>query len=366
MHNRTRVASRASMRLRSGSHLHNYIHQHFLSARRHERHIEEAGDSVRSSHPSINSLALAVFAAFGMVLSAPSAVAPVSAADWDGSQESVLKIEAPKDLNEVHTIIRGVTPGDRFDLDSGNHNWLWTTQDAEDPLLNISVKGIVTGTQSSGNFSDPWGDTNALWLTASLKTILISSSYGADNSDNFKALANAVAAGDNFSSKTNNSKVILNFEPGSGLLAKVYGARNDLGGGLSVDSYDSKAGEANYNTVEVNMAQDSKFYAKLVFGGRSAQLDGIAEPVHAGFDTNYNSVVINNGIGDKTAAVLDKIPTLTTDLGIVVSKGIFGAEGYKTNNNKVQLTDAVIVSGMPTARKLGLVGGPRPLLLQDE
>lgn len=66
MHNRTRVASRASMRLRSGSHLHNYIHQHFLSARRHERHIEEAGDSVRSSHPSINSLALAVFAAFGM------------------------------------------------------------------------------------------------------------------------------------------------------------------------------------------------------------------------------------------------------------------------------------------------------------
>ena len=49
-----------------------------------------------------------------------------------------------------------------------------------------------------------------------------------------------------------------------------------------------------------------------MFGGRSAQLDGITEPVHAGFDTNYNSVVINNGIGDKTAAVLDKIPTLTT------------------------------------------------------
>ncbi len=124
-----------------------------------------------------------------------------------------------------------------------------------------------------------------------------------------------------------------------------------------MDSYDSKAGEANYNTVEVNMASDSKFYAKLVFGGRSAQLDGITVPVHAGFDTNYNTVTINNGIGDKSAEDLDCGDTLITDLGVVVSKGIFGAEGYRTNNNKVALTDAVIVSGMPTARKLGLVGG---------
>lgn len=86
-------------------------------------------------------------------------MAPVSAQTGTVVKNLCSKIEAPKDLNEVHTIIRGVTPGDRFDLDSGNHNWLWTTQDAEDPLLNISVKGIVTGTQSSGNFSDPWGDT---------------------------------------------------------------------------------------------------------------------------------------------------------------------------------------------------------------
>ncbi|WP_289174180.1 hypothetical protein, partial [uncultured Parasutterella sp.] len=67
MHNRTRVASRASMRLRSGSHLHNYIHQHFLSAHLCEKHMRVAGSSVCSPPPPINRLALAVFAAFGMV-----------------------------------------------------------------------------------------------------------------------------------------------------------------------------------------------------------------------------------------------------------------------------------------------------------
>lgn len=356
MHNRTRVASHASMRVRSGSHLHNYIYQHFHSDHLHEKFKREAGGSVHASCPSINHLALAVFAAFGLLVAAPSVVDPVSAADWDGSQESVLKIEAPK-LDDVHTVVKGVTSGDRYDLDSANHNWLWTTQDSEDPTLQISVNGIVTGTQSGGNFSDPWSSTNALWLTASLKTILASSSY---SSQDYTNLAEATSAGSEYSSTTNNSSVILNFEKNSGILAKVYGARNDLGGGLSLESYDQNAGNANDNSVLVNLAEGSRFYAKLVFGGRSSQLDGIStndsgtNVVHAGFETDRNSVQINGNISDGAARTLD--PN-NTSLGLTITKGIFGAEGYQTNNNRVELRDVAVVAGMSGARKLGLVGG---------
>lgn len=127
--------------------------------------------------------------------------------------------------------------------------------------------------------------------------------------------------------------------------------------------YDRNAGSANDNSVVINMAgEGAKFYAKLVFGARSSQLDRIGSTngvspdqiVHAGFETNRNSVKITGLIPDGSAATL---AAGDTSLGLIVTKGIFGAEGYQTNNNLVEIANATIVSGMPNARKLGIVGG---------
>ena len=303
----------------------------------------------KKSHHSIHPLAIAVFAACSLAITAPNVIDPVFAADvdWDGSDPSVLEIVTP-DLGDIHTVNKNL-----YDWDTVNHNWLWTVQgDDKNPELNILVKEIVEGTknESDGKFSDRSG-TNALWIAASLKTILTSSQYIYQDYQN---LAEATAAGSDYSSTTCNSSVTLNFAEDAAILAKVYGARNDLGGGTAVDNYDKDAGKANDNSVTVNMADGSRFYAKLVFGGRSAQMDRIQDLVHAGFETDRNLVQINGTIDEGTARTLE---SNDKSLGLVITKGIFGAEGYQANNNRVNLNNVAVVAGMAGARKLGLVGG---------
>lgn len=287
----------------------------------------------------------------GLVFAAPN---------WSGSDTNILEILTPPQED-----IKSVTwNGANYDLDTGKHNLLWTRQDGIDsPTLKININGIVSDSQTDGTFLDPgsWTGktTKAVWIATSLKTILTSTIYGPDQ---YKALAAATASEDPYSTTTNQSSLVLNFEKNSGILAKVYGARNDLGGGLSME-YDRNAGSANDNSVVINMAgEGAKFYAKLVFGARSSQLDRIGSTngvspdqiVHAGFETNRNSVKITGLIPDGSAATLAAGDTL---LGLIVTKGIFGAEGYQTNNNLVEIANATIVSGMPNARKLGIVGG---------
>ena len=264
----------------------------------------------------------------------------------------MLEIVTP-DRNDIHTVVKGVTTGNIYDFDSGNQNWLWTTQgDNKKPELEININGIVNGTKYNNKFSDKWGDpTYALWVTASLQTILTSSAY---TEQDYKDLANEIAPGPDYSLTTSNSSVILNFAEKAAILAKVYGARNDLGGGTSIESYDVDAGSANDNSVIVNMADESRFYAKLVFGGRSAQMDRIQDLVHAGFETDRNRVQINGTIDEGAARTLE---SNDKSLGLVITKGIFGAEGYQANNNRVNLNDVAVVAGMAGARKLGLVGG---------
>ena len=46
----------------------------------------------------------------------------------------------------------------------------------------------------------------------------------------------------------------------------------------------------------------------------------------------------------------------------MISKGIFGGEGYESNDNLVSVKDSLIVAGFPNARKLGLVGGVEIIL----
>lgn len=162
----------------------------------------------KNSHHSIHPLAIAVFAACSLAITAPNVIDTAFAADWDGSDPSALEIVTP-DLNDIHTVVKGVDTGNIYDFDSGSQNWLWTTQGSnEKPVLEIDVNGIVADTQNDGKFSDTYGSTNALWITASLKTILTSSLY---TGQDYQNLAEATEAGPDYSSTTSNSSVILNF-----------------------------------------------------------------------------------------------------------------------------------------------------------
>ena len=89
-------------------------------------------------------------------------------------------------------------------------------------------------------------------------------------------------------------------------MGKFFGSRNDIGGGVEKDiqnSTYSSVGQATHNSVLVKLAPKSKLYAKLIFGGRSAQLDAIegsevtfngvtTTAIHKGFKTNNNQIFI--------------------------------------------------------------------------
>lgn len=112
-------------------------------------------------------------------------------------------------------------------------------------------------------------------------------------------------------------------------------------------------------------------YAKLIFGGRSAQLDAVkgspvsfkdssnkeitTNAVHKGFETNGNEVWIKGKLSEEFAKNLQNEDPGESSL--MISKGIFGGEGYESNDNLVSVKDSLIVAGFPNARKLGLVGG---------
>lgn len=193
------------------------------------------------------------------------------------------------------------------------------------------------------------------------------------NPDNLKALANMTTSdlqdvtdseGNThaYSDVTSGTTVKLKLAEGTAgnittFATKAYGGRNDIGGGLDLTNYDRHAGDSQNNTLEIELSKHSQLYAKLLFGGRSAQLEGIDEKVHAGFLTNNNRVIINGGADNITHTASSDEFFTSKETPTLVTKGIFGAEGYEASNNLVSVNNTIIAAGMKTARKLGLVGG---------
>ena len=143
--------------------------------------------------------------------------------------------------------------------------------------------------------------------------------------------------------------------PGSKVSAKIFGGRNDF------YEDDPTSGISNNNLVNINLNPTSLLMAQIVFGGRSAQKEG--EKAYTGYSTDGNSVVVKGGFSIPDGVnVIDyyqseKSRLLKLSPELVSRAGIWGAEGYQTNHNYVDLKNTIITGATSDTRKFGIIGG---------
>ena len=178
----------------------------------------------------------------------------------------------------------------------------------------------------------------------------------------------------------NRNELSVTLEKDVSFMGKFFGSRNDLGGGVtaSIDPSDATIGETNSNALKLIQDANSRLYVKIAYGGRSAQLDSIqgssvnvqvkegdltkdvtTNAVHKGFKTNNNQVLIQGTISspDAVTSVKNLQNGSPGNSSLLISKGIFGGEGYESSGNIVSVKNTLLVAGYSGARKLGLVGG---------
>lgn len=240
-------------------------------------------------------------------------------------------------------------------FDNGE-DWVWATSANGPTSLSIAITKTQDWNQTSaGKFTDKTSTT--LWIAGGIVGAFGKTALGAAKQ------TSAFTDYDYSSTASGNS---LNVTVGEGVtfMAKFFGGKNDLGGGLG-DSYSEQTahlGDANDNTVVIKTLQGATLYEKITYGGRSAGLDQIAGEVHKGFETNNNKVyfigtLLDDSGNSKQAIEFNNTGTDRGDSSITIIKGIFGAEGYETNANLVSIESSLIVAGYENARKLGIVGG---------
>ena len=244
--------------------------------------------------------------------------------------------------------------------------WIWAyATSTTESVSTLSV--TVSKTQSwnhgaNGSFVD--NSNSTIWIAGGLQT-----NFG-KTKEEIGALTQVPSVG-NYSKTTNGNVLSIILEEDVTFMGKFFGSRNDLGGGIEKEIQDpaySSVGQACDNSVLVKLAPKSKLYAKLIFGGRSAQLDAIegspvtfnslsTTAIHKGFKTNNNQIVIQGTLSDSHTQASDFAANNPENASLLITKGIFGGEGYESSNNLVAVKDTLLVAGSANARKLGLVGG---------
>lgn len=256
-----------------------------------------------------------------------------------------------------------------------SYAWLWSYSDSDSPAPS-SISVVLSQTQgwnskTDGKFVDHTDTT--MWLAGGLVSLF---SDGSKASKQEVAAATSIADTGIGSRTPNGNMLSVTLEKDVSFMGKFFGARNDLGGGLtaSIDSTLATLGETNNNTVRFDLAEKSRLYSKVTYGGRSAQLDSIlgstvtvntekgnvtTTAIHKGFKTNNNKVFIQGTISGPTAEKNANAIEVGKpgDSSLLISKGIFGGEGYESSGNLVSIKDTLLVAGYSGARKLGLVGG---------
>ena len=96
---------------------------------------------------------------------------------------------------------------------------------------------------------------------------------------------------------------------------------------------------------------------RIIFGGRSAQLETIL--AETGCATNSNKVYIEGNallgnVGSDWVFNSDKSASAPE---LVSRAGIWGAEGYETKFNYVNVSDTIVTGATDEARKFGIIGG---------
>lgn len=155
-----------------------------------------------------------------------------------------------------------------------------------------------------------------------------------------------------FSDSANNHNLIININKGSAISAKLHGSRNDLYGPGSA-SDDSLIGVANNNSVTINFADNAFLFSQIVFGGRSAQKEGVKS--YTGYATDQNFVVLQGS--SLRGKKLSQINGAALQADMAIRAGIWGAEGWQTNRNYVKISDATIVGQDDTKLHWGIIGG---------
>lgn len=244
--------------------------------------------------------------------------------------------------------------------------WIWsysTLTTESSSTLNVTISKTQSWNhESNGHFVD--NSYSTIWIAGGLQT-----DFG-KTKEEIGALTGEFSTG-NYSKTTNGNTLSISLEENVTFMGKFFGSRNDIGGGVEKDiqnSTYSSVGEATHNSVLVKLAPKSKLYAKLIFGGRSAQLDAIegsevtfngvtTTAIHKGFKTNNNQIFISGSLSDSHTNANDFVANEPDNASLLITKGIFGGEGYESSDNLVSVKDTLLVAGSANARKLGLVGG---------
>lgn len=276
----------------------------------------------------------------------------------------------------VYSILWNKNGKDPFD---NSNAWLWSYSASKDTASTLSLvisKNQAWNVDEKNHYVD--GSPRTMWIAAGLKSDFFikdsSISLDGDKKAYIGGLSEAPVDG-SYSKTTNGNTLNLKLTSGATFMGKFFGARNDLGGGTGATATNSTTGNTNNNIVNIDLEQGTRLYAKLIFGGRSAQLDAVkgsnvtfkdasnkeitTTAVHKGFQTNGNKVWIKGKLY-KDGSLIAAKDLQNEDPGessLMISKGIFGGEGYESNDNLVSVKDSLIVAGYPNARKLGLVGG---------
>lgn len=152
---------------------------------------------------------------------------------------------------------------------------------------------------------------------------------------------------DSYSKNHDYSTLDVHLNDGAKFYGVLYGGRNDLFG---IES-EKNVGDSCNNVLKISLGKGATLGATLLFGGRSGQAEGLTPEtsqgvsMKVGYKTDNNQILITGKKGD-TGINLD-----------FPAGGIFGGEGWQTNNNYVSLQYVNVSARNIASRKYGIVGG---------
>lgn len=236
---------------------------------------------------------------------------------------------------------------------TGTHKILGWTESRKNFLYVAGGLRSLVLTTSSGASYPSRENIKKLWgLPVHIEDGL---EYVEQGGEKYYLTDNLQKSGNLFSSSASGNSLTFSMTSGSKVSAKIFGGRNDFYGA------DLNSGTSNNNTVKIELNSDSLLMAQIVFGGRSAQKEGAK--AYTGYSTDGNTIAIKGGLLIPDNVKLtdyyqsNKQELLKKSPELVSRAGIWGAEGYQTNHNYVDIENSIITGAADDTRKFGIIGG---------
>lgn len=261
----------------------------------------------------------------------------ISAEEWtDAWAGATFTLTTDAELSEIYF---GKLPNNPI-RGSGNPG-AYLKGDPKGKILTVTVKG---GTTNSGTPS------NQVYLMGNFQAVTASPNDYSSlivKEDNLDSILSS-----NYSQGHDGTTLNLMLEAGAKFYGVLYGGRNDLFGVEAIKDI----GDSCDNSLLITLGKGASLGATLLFGGRSGQAEGLVPES----TTPYLSSGVSMKEGYKTDRNKIIIIGAENEEGINLNfpaGGIFGAEGWQTNNNYVYLQNVNVSSKSVDSRKFGIVGG---------